>query len=160
MTTYNRHIVVIVLVRWISCVLCCQALPQGLLFSCDVARKSENRSKNRYGNIVACKYNVLTVCHLYCYFCVCIGDAGTLLLRIMLYSFFFFFSFFRTKIRSLHHPINMYDRYETLTQATEWHYVRSLIFFNNLTYFTGEFCVIRHFSQWPICPSIANLRLM
>jgi len=42
----------------LSCALCrCQALPQGLVSPCDVARKSENRTKNRYANIVACKYN-------------------------------------------------------------------------------------------------------
>ena len=27
----------------------------GLLAQCDIARKPENKSKNRYGNIVACK---------------------------------------------------------------------------------------------------------
>lgn len=31
-------------------------LPHGLKAKCEIARKPENKFKNRYGNIVACKY--------------------------------------------------------------------------------------------------------
>lgn len=32
-----------------------QLIPAGLTASCEVAKKPENKDKNRYGNIIACK---------------------------------------------------------------------------------------------------------
>jgi len=33
-----------------------QLIPTGVTAMCEAARKDENKNKNRYGNIVACKF--------------------------------------------------------------------------------------------------------
>ena len=54
-----------------------QLIPAGITALCEAAKRCENKSKNRYGNIVACRFANCMSCLKYIEFvnkfCACIG---------------------------------------------------------------------------------------